>query len=205
MSLIGSIEERRSHYVIDDRCDVEPAEVTALVKKVLRHVPSMFNMQSTRIVVLFGEHHRKLWDLVIGSLGEDILQKRPNVAHEHFSKVIDKLRSLQNGYGTLLFFEDGQTIEEIIEKYPAYRDKFETWSLQSSAIAQYAIWLTFTNLNPRIGMTLQHYYPDREEIGRLWGIPKEWKMTGQMPFGNIVEQPKEKSFKSPDDLVKVFT
>lgn len=45
----------------------------------------MFNMQSTRAIVLLGEHHRYLWDLVIDSLGPEILAKRPNVAHEHFA------------------------------------------------------------------------------------------------------------------------
>nr|XP_019015138.1 uncharacterized protein I206_01226 [Kwoniella pini CBS 10737]OCF53919.1 hypothetical protein I206_01226 [Kwoniella pini CBS 10737] len=198
MSLISAIEERRSYYVINNQCDITQDQVADLTKNVLKHVPSMFNMQSTRIIVLFGDHHRKLWDLVIASL------KLADTEMQLFSKVIDKLRSLQNGFGTLLFFEDSQSIEDTIKKYPAYEDKFDTWAVQSSAIAQYAIWLAFTNLSPRIGMTLQHYYPDKEEMNRIWNIPEGWKMTGQMPFGSIIEQPKEKTFKSPEDLMKVF-
>ena len=59
-------------------------ELVRAVTHCVKHTPSMFNMQSTRAIVLFGEHHRDLWDLVIASLGPEILAKRPNVAHEHF-------------------------------------------------------------------------------------------------------------------------
>lgn len=51
----------------------------------------MFNMQSTRVIALYGQHHTKLWDLVENSLGKEILAKRPNVAHEHFGYVVSHL------------------------------------------------------------------------------------------------------------------
>ena len=93
-----AIEDRRSLYVVSvpacrmDRAQrqingdspISDDELVRTVTHCVKHTPSMFNMQSTRAVVLLGEHHRYLWDLVIDSLAPEILAKRPNVAHEHF-------------------------------------------------------------------------------------------------------------------------
>ncbi|OCF35502.1 hypothetical protein I316_02554 [Kwoniella heveanensis BCC8398] len=205
MSLLSVVEARRSCYVIDNKCPHEQQQIITLVEKCLLHTPSMFNMQSTRIVVLFGDHHRKLWAMVAESLGLEILQKRPNVAYQHFETVEAKISTLRKGYGTVLFFEDNEAIEETACQYPAYSPRLPTWSSQSSAIAQYAVWLAFTELSPRIGTTLQHYSPDRGEMERLWAIPQTWEMTGQMPFGNIEADPPSKTFRDIKQSVHAYT
>lgn len=59
-------------------------ELVRLITDAVRHTPSMFNMQSTRVVILFGDSHRDFWDLCTASLPVETLQMRPNVAFEHF-------------------------------------------------------------------------------------------------------------------------
>lgn len=53
-------------------------------------------------------------------------------------------------------------------------------------------------------MTLQHYYPSIDEVRRRWGAPERWKMTGQMPFGEVMGVPVGKVLKGDDELVRVF-
>jgi predicted oxidoreductase (fatty acid repression mutant protein) len=38
-----------------------------------------------------------------------------------------------------------------------------------------------------------------------WGIADSWEMTGQMPFGTVVDPPADKSFVDEAALVQVFS
>jgi len=198
------LQIRRGHYQIGPDSPLPNAEITKIITHCLRHTPSMFNMQSTRVLVLYGEHHRAFWDLVAGSLPKSIMEMRPNVAYQHFAQVKDKIASLRSGVGTVLFFEDQDAIDATKARYPAYSAQYDTWTKQSSAIAQYAIWLAFTDLPTPLGITLQHYNPPLDEVQARWGVSMQWTMTGQMPFGGITGGPIEKELRPDGDLVKVF-
>lgn len=55
-----------------------------------------------------------------------------------------------------------------------------------------------------IGASLQHYNPIiDEEVKRAWGIPQEWSLIAQMPFGEPDEQPGERSFLPFEDVVQI--
>lgn len=56
-------EKRRSIYALNDQLPVSNEEVVQVVEHAILHTPSSFNSQSTRIVVLFGDDHNKLWDM----------------------------------------------------------------------------------------------------------------------------------------------
>jgi predicted oxidoreductase (fatty acid repression mutant protein) len=43
-----------------------------------------------------------------------------------------------------------------------------------------------------------------EKIRAEWDIPESWRMTGQMPFGKIMAEPKAKDLRRNGELVKVF-
>jgi len=58
---------------------------------------------------------------------------------------------------------------------------------------------------PTLGLTLQHYFPDINAVRARWSIPDSWEMTGQMPFGAVVDPPAEKSFIDKVELVQVFS
>jgi hypothetical protein len=62
-ALIDLAKARRSYYPLSKDLAITPARVQEIVKDLLDHVPSSFNSQSNRAVVLFGAEHEKLWDI----------------------------------------------------------------------------------------------------------------------------------------------
>lgn len=61
--LLQLLKDRRSYYVLTKDLTVSTDRVQEIVKEALAQVPSSFNSQSNRAVVLFGADHEKLWDI----------------------------------------------------------------------------------------------------------------------------------------------
>ena len=74
-------------YQIGPSCSLSHPELNGIITHCIRHTPSMFNMQSTRIIILYDRHHRDFWDLCVASLPQSVLEARPNVAHEYYTWV----------------------------------------------------------------------------------------------------------------------
>ena len=66
-------EKRRSIYALNDNLPISNDAVLNIVEHAILHTPSSFNSQSTRIVVLLGDEHKKLWDMT-----EELLRKIVN-------------------------------------------------------------------------------------------------------------------------------
>ena len=98
------------------------------------YVSSTFNMQSYRIIALFGEKSDLLWDIVENSLLEKIGQEKFDK-----TKQKEKIQGFRGGNGTLLFFEDMAVIEEKGNIVKFYKETFPSWSDQESGIIQYAV------------------------------------------------------------------
>ena len=64
------LQARRSVYGISDASPIPQEEICTLVKQAVLHTPSSFHMQSARAVLLFGSHHKKLWEITRDILGE---------------------------------------------------------------------------------------------------------------------------------------
>lgn len=62
-TILDNIKARRSYYPLSKDLSITPARIEEIVKEALAHVPSSFNSQSNRVVVLFGAEHEKLWDI----------------------------------------------------------------------------------------------------------------------------------------------
>ena len=58
-----AIQHRRTHYGIGNNSPISDNEIHEIIKTAVTHVPSAFNSQSTRIVLLLGESHKKLWEI----------------------------------------------------------------------------------------------------------------------------------------------
>ena len=75
-----ALEHRRSYYSIGSDSPVLDEEVVHIIRTAVKNVPSAFNSQSTRIVLLLGDEHKKLWDIVKNTLKQRIspeaLQRR---------------------------------------------------------------------------------------------------------------------------------
>lgn len=190
-------ETRRSIYALNDQLPVSKDEILQIVEHGLTHTPSSFNVQSTRVVVLFGDEHKKLWQMTA-----DILRAIVN-DDEKFQSTADKLANFANGAGTVLFYEDMQAVKGLQEKFPSYADNFPVWAEHANAMLQYATWNAFSVLN--VGANLQHYNPIIDEkVAQTWNIDSNWKLVAQMVFGGIVAPAGEKQFAPIEHRLKVF-
>ncbi|PXW92116.1 hypothetical protein DES38_103132 [Streptohalobacillus salinus] len=195
-TLRQAIEERRSYYAISDEEIVSKEKVEEVVQFAVKYSPYAFNSQSGRVVILFNEHHKALWDLTKEHL-------RPLVKEEDFHKTEARVDGFKAGYGTVLFFEDTEVVKNLGEQMPLYEDKFPTWSEQASGILQYVVWTTLETEG--LGASLQHYNPlIDDDVKERFDLPKHWRLCAQMPFGKPVEAPGEKTFQSLDERIKVF-
>ena len=92
-----AVKNRRSIYHLDDNVSVSDKEIQDIIDFAVLHVPSAFNSQSTRVVLLLGKEHKKLWDIVKSTL-------KRMVPEESFGATETKINtSFASGYGTVLF------------------------------------------------------------------------------------------------------
>ena len=190
-------EKRRSIYALSNQLPVSNDEVVKLVEHAILHTPSAFNSQSTRVIVLFGDEHQKLWKMT-----EDTLRSIVN-DDEKFIPTKQKIESFKAGAGTILFFEDHEVVKNLQEAAPLYADKFPVWSQHTSAMHQYMIWMALSSLD--IGANLQHYNPIIDsQVADAWNVDKDWELVAQMVFGAIEQPAGEKAFTPVDDRLKVF-
>ena len=192
-----AIANRRSYYSISNESPVADDEIIRILHEAVKHVPSAYNSQSTRIVLLLRDEHKKLWEIV-----KRILKMM--LAEEVFAKTEKKIDvSFASGHGTVLFFEDTSVVDKYMEAYPIYSNNFKVWSQHTSAMHQFTIWTMLEDLG--FGASLQHYNPlIDEDVKRTWQLPKEWTLIAQMPFGMPLEAPGEKKMKPLEERVKVF-
>ncbi|WP_372859995.1 nitroreductase family protein [Psychrobacter sp.] len=196
VTLQQAFDERRSIYALGNELPVEPQAIVNMAERVLLHTPSAFNSQSSRLVVLFGAEHQKLWDIAEKKL-------RAAVGDGDFSGTKQKLDGFRAAAGTVLFYEDKNVTESLQEQFALYADRFPVWAQQTSAMHQYAMWTELRTLN--VGANLQHYNPlVDEDAAKAFAIPDSWKLVAQMPFGNIVEPAGEKTYQPVSERMKVL-
>lgn len=192
-----ALKNRRTYYKIINQSPITNYDIECIVNTAVLHVPSAFNSQTTRVVLLLGESHKKLWQIT-----KDVLKKI--VSAKAFVKAEEKIdHSFACGYGTLLFFEDQKVVKELQKTYRSYKANFPGWSLQTSAMHQLAIWTMLEDAG--LGVSLQHYNPlIDEEVRREWDLPKSWALIAEMPFGLPIGRPDKKEFQSLEERVKIF-
>ena len=176
-----AIQHRRTHYGIGNNSPISDNEIHEIIKTAVTHVPSAFNSQSTRIVLLLGESHKKLWEIVKDTLRKIV----PAEAYKATEAKIDN--SFEAGYGTVLFFEDTAVVK----------------GLQTSAMHQFAVWTMLEDAG--FGASLQHYNPLIDEaVAKQWHINPNWKLIAEMPFGTSTQEPGEKQFAPLEERILVF-
>lgn len=190
-------EKRRSIYALSNQLPVSNDEIIKIVEHAILHTPSSFNSQSTRIVILFGDDHRKLWDMTENTLREIVGDE------EKFKSTKERVNGFRNGAGTVLFFEDQAVVRGMQEAAPLYADNFPIWASQTSAMHQYAIWTALASID--VGANLQHYNPVIDQkVASAWDIDKDWTLNAQLVFGAIEQPAGEKAFKPVEERMKVF-
>lgn len=191
------IENRRTYYSINDKSPISNEEIKEIIDHAVLHVPSAFNSQSTRVVLLLGVNHKKLWNIVKAELKKIV----PSDAFHSTENKIDN--AFAAGHGTVLFYEDNSVIEGLQQAFPSYSDNFPVWSQQTSAMHQFAIWSMLEDAG--FGASLQHYNPlIDEEVAKTWDINPKWKLIAQMPFGMPTSEPSPKEFQPLEERILVF-
>jgi hypothetical protein len=99
-TLLQLVKTRRTIYGLSNTCSISDEAVEAIIKDAVLHVPSSFNTQTTRVLLLLGEEHQKLWDLTLGIM--EGLVAAGSVAKEMFeNNTKPKLNGFQGAYGTV--------------------------------------------------------------------------------------------------------
>ncbi|WFF39211.1 nitroreductase family protein [Moraxella nasibovis] len=185
-TLQQAAELRRSIYALNKELPISAKEVDEIVKHAVLHTPSSFNSQSSRLVVLHGAEHDKLWELTREAL-------RAIVPAENFEPTNDKINMFKAAAGTVLLFEDMSVVEGLQAQFPSYADNFPVWADHANAMIQYALWTTLATV--QVGANLQHYNPVIDEaVAKTWNIPASWKLRAQLVFGGIEAPAGEKTF-----------
>ena len=83
------VENRRSYYAIENKSPISDKEIREIIEHAVKYVPSAFNSQSSRVVLLLGENHDKLWEITRETL-------RKIVPADSFSTTDAKVDGFKN-------------------------------------------------------------------------------------------------------------
>lgn len=191
-----AVAERRTFYGIGKEAVVSDERIREVIEHAVKHTPSAFNSQGTRVVLLLGKQHDRLWDIT-----EEALRKI--VPEDKFKPTEDKINSFRSGYGTVLYYEDMAVVKSLQEQFPLYKDNFPVWAEQTNGMHQYVIWNALQIEG--FGASLQHYTElIKADVRKEWSIPDNWKLIGQMPFGKPTAEPDEKQYQPIEERFKIF-
>jgi len=193
---LSSLKSRRSYYSISRQSNIPNEKIEELLSQALKYVPSAFNSQSNRAVLLFGASNDKFWDTV-----KNVLAKI--VPAEHFAPTDKKINSFKASQGTVLYFYDKKIVESLQAQFPTYKDNFPRWAEHSNAMLQFAVWNLLENEG--LGASLQHYNPIIDEsVRKAFDISENFEFMAQMPFGKIEAQEPPKQFNDIKTMMKIF-
>ncbi|KAJ5200137.1 hypothetical protein N7491_009062 [Penicillium cf. griseofulvum] len=201
-TLLELVKARRTYYDLKGESPVSDDVIERIVQDSVLHVPSSFNTQTSRVVLLLKEEHQKVWDITIKIM--EGLVAAGHVSQEMFdTSTKPKLNAFRAAYGTVLFFVDYDSLATIKENFATYADKFNPFAQESNAMSQYLVWTALQSEG--FGANLQHYSPlIDEQIAKTWNLPASWKLDAQLVFGVPNSEPKEKEFAPLEDRFKVF-
>ena len=94
IKFLDAVKNRRSIYSLNKTSPIPDSRIEKIVHDALEHVPSTFNSQSTRLVILFGDEHDKFWDVVA-----DILKAL--VPAEKWESTSKRMAMFRGAYGTV--------------------------------------------------------------------------------------------------------
>lgn len=190
-NFLDLINKRRTVYPINGKSKLSQDEIVKYLQEVTRGIPSASNSQTTRLVVVFNDKNKKLW--------EHILQTQEKVLDAGtfgFMKPVMELAA--NAVGTVLFFEDRNVVKATLGESP----RAEVYKQHNNAYLQFGVWLALNELD--FGASLQHFNIGFEQgydkgIKALLNLPEQYELVAEMPFGSHDGNPEPKE-KIADDL-----
>lgn len=195
-TFVSAISARRSQYALTDAAALSDSEIVDLIRSVAGEVPSAFNAQPQCAVVLFGEDHHRLWAIVHDALRAVVKDDTAFAATEQ------KIAGFDAAHGTILYFDDTTVTKNLQERFPSYAANFPVWAQQANGMLQFAVWSALAEAG--IGANVQHYNPLIDDAVRdAFGIPADWKLIAQMPFGEVTAPAGEREHMPLDEQVQV--
>ncbi|MCM3742348.1 nitroreductase family protein [Oceanobacillus luteolus] len=195
-TFVDLAEKRRSIYALGTDGNYSKKDIENRIREVVKQVPSAFNSQTTRVVVLFDSANEKFWNHIY-DVQQNVLEG------DMWDMMSGIITGAKNGIGTVLFFED----KEAVEGMPAQGVRQEAYKQNNNANAQYAVWLALAEMD--LGASLQHFNVGYEQgfdkgTKEMFNLPESYEMLAQMPFGSVEQQAGEKEHIDTDVQVKVF-
>ncbi|MDY4697899.1 MAG: nitroreductase family protein [Selenomonas montiformis] len=189
MSILESIEKRRTYYALNKGLPVGEEQVVNAIERTTELVPDAFNMRSARVIVVLGKKQDDLWDAVYRAFDGKVAREK-----------IDGFRAAA---GSVLYFIDNNVVKALQEQFPLYAENFPTWAQQANGMLQFSVWTALRDLD--IGANLQHYNPVIDAaVADLFDVPANWQLIAQMPFGGIAAQPNSKDTEDISKRVRVI-
>lgn len=196
MGYMEILKKRRSVYGLSGDMKTGSEEIVSMVYRIIEETPSAFNMQSSRAVILFGDEHRRLW-----AITTDILKEVASPID--FPATKKKMEMFAKGAGTIMFFEDEKTVDDIKAQYAKFADSFDMFAAHSLGMLQINVWNAFAEKN--IGANLQHYNPLIDDaVKKQWNIPDGWRLVSEMVFGTAVSEPEPVNKMPGEERVRVY-
>ena len=93
-SLPDAIASRRSYYQMTTESTISDARIKELIAHTMKHVPSAFNSQTTRMVVVLKEKHEELWDAIMEVY-------KVQLPAEKFEHAKGRMVGFRKAYGTV--------------------------------------------------------------------------------------------------------
>jgi predicted oxidoreductase (fatty acid repression mutant protein) len=192
----AALRGRRTYYSIGKTSPVGDERIRSLVAQTLVSVPSAFNSQSARAVLLFGAAHEKLWRITLETL-------RGRVPADGFARTEAKIASFAAGHGTVLYFDETAVTAALADQFPTYRDNFPVWAQQANGMLQFAVWTALEQAG--LGASLQHYNPLIDAaVKSAFSLPDSWQLVAEMPFGVPTGMPAEKQTQAAEERMRVI-
>lgn len=123
-------QTRRSHYGLSPKSPISDEAIYDILTQAIKHVPTAFNSQTGRVVLVLGQKHTELWDAVFvglkdtfdgdGKFTEDESRLISAEREERNKKRFET--SFKSGYGTIVFFEDQDRLKELSIKSPDFAE-----------------------------------------------------------------------------------
>ena len=199
MEFLDAVAARYSAYSLDDGIEeagVSFDDLVETVRRIAPAVPSSYNSQTCRLIVLGGDDHRAFWSIVA-----DVLRAKVD-DEERFARTEAKLKGFSDAAGTILFYEDDAGTEVLIEKHPSYKDAFPVWAEHGDAMMQYAVWTGLYDMG--LATNIQHYNPIIDDrVREAFGVPEGLRLVCQMVFGRPTGDRPVKRRLSGEDMVSV--
>ena len=95
-NLLDAIESRRTYYQTTNESTISDARIRELVAHTIKHVPSSFNSQTTRVVVVLKEKHEELWDAIMEVY-------KVQLPADKFEHAKGRMVGFRKAYGTVSF------------------------------------------------------------------------------------------------------